>query len=308
MDENMNNGQNNQTNFQNGGQMYGQPNMYQQNGQQMYGQPDMSQQTYQQNGQQMYGQPDMSQQMYQQNGQQMYGQPDMSQQTYQQNGQQMYGQPDMSQQMYQQNGQQMYQNQPQSGKSSKLKFDMAGLKNVIDNNKNLIIMGAVALVALILIISILRGFLGHGKQSPKSVAKAYTEAFEDNKPKKYYKLYDKKFIKYMEDELDQDKDDIMKSIERDIDDFYDEMDYSDVGKVKKIKCKITDVDKEKGKSFKEGKKKIKKEMGISISAAAEVEMDWEIKGSDKDIEYKASVSVYKRMGKWYLIYGMNYEK
>ena len=303
MDENMNNGQNTDANQQ----------MYQQNGQQMYGQTDMNQQMYQQNGQQMYGgqpygQTGMNQQMYQQNGQQMYGgqpygQTDMNQQMYQQNGQQMYGG-----QPYGQTGmnQQMYTNQQTpSGKSSK--FDLDKIKDTINNNKNLVIMCGAALVALILIIVLARGFLGHGKQSPKGVAKAYTKAYAKDKPKDIYKLYDKKFIKETMKEYDYGKDDIMDEIEDEIDDFYDDLEYYEIGKVKKIKCDIEEVEKAKGKDLKDMKEYFDEYADLKISGLASVEMEWEIKGKDDDIDYKAYVYTYKRMGKWYLYNASQYK-
>ncbi|MGN0395767.1 MAG: hypothetical protein ACI4EF_10405 [Coprococcus sp.] len=282
MDENMNNGQNFDANQQ----------MYQQGGQ-MYGQPDANQQMYQQGGQ-MYGQPGANQQMYQQGGQ-MYGQPGANQQMYQQGGQ-MYGQPDANQQMYQQGGQMNYNQQP-SGGSKKPGFD---IMDMLKKNKNILILCGAALVALILIICICSSLFGHGKQSPKSVGKAYTQALAKNKPKKLYKLYDKKFIKYMKKEYNKDNDDIMDGMEDIIDGFLDDMDYYDVGDVKKIKCKVTDVEKEKGKDLKDVKEFFKDEYDIKISQCATVEMDWDIKGEDDDIEYEAEVYVYKRMGKWYL--------
>lgn len=239
-------------------------------------------------GGQVYGQPGANQQMYQQSGQQMYGG-------------QVYGQPDANQQMYS-------NQQAPAGNASKSGFDIEEIKEKINNNKNLVIMCGAALVALILIIVLARGFFGHGKQSAKSVAKAYTKAYAKDKPKNVYKLYDKKYIKYVMEELDYDKDEIMDEIEDEIDDFYDELDYYDVGDVKRIKCDIKNVEKEKGDDLKEIKEYIEDYMDIKISGLATVKMDWEIKGKDDDIEYRAYVYAYKRMGKWYLYDASQYKK
>lgn len=248
--------------------------------------------------QQMYGeqQTDPNQQMYngQMYGGQMYGgqQTDPNQQMY--NGQ-MYG----GQQMY--NGQQtdpnqqMYNGQPGAPAGEKKSINLG-------EHKTVILGVVVAVVALVLIVSLFRGLLGHGKQSPKAVAKAVAKAVENEKPKQIYKLYDKKYLDYMMDEYDYDKDDVLDEIEDEIDSFVEDAeDWYDVGKIKRIKVDIEDVDKEKGKSLDEAKESMKDEMDIRVSQVATVEMEWEVIGKDDDYTADAEVYVYKRMGKWYLV-------
>lgn len=234
-------------------------------------------------------QMDPSQQMYNQQmdpNQQMYNQQMYDQQMYA--NQQMYGQQmDPNQQMYEQ----------PDGQAP------AGEKKTINlgDQKNLIIMVVAAVVALVLIVSIFRGVFGRGKQSPKAVAKAIATAYENEKPKKIYRLYDRKYLNYLEDEGGFDKDDVLDMIEDEIDDFYDTLKWYDVGKVKRIKVEIEDVDKAKGKGLREGKKYIKDEMDIRVSQIATVDFEWEVIGKDDDYDADGYAMVYKRMGKWYLM-------
>ena len=290
MDENMNGNQQNGMNAgqpdgaaQNmnpnqqayGGQQYYDPNQQAYGGQQYY---DPNQQAY--GGQQYY---DPNQQAY--GGQQYY---DPNQQTY--GGQQYY---DPNQQAY--GGQ--YGQQPQGNKPAGSGFDK--VKNAIMDNKKIVLIAAAAVVALILIFNIIGGIASHGKQSPKAVIKAYVNAVEKQSGKKMYKLIDKKIIKYIKDENDIDKEDMIEQLD-------DAMEYSgealenQVGKVKSIKVKFKKIKKLKGSKLEDKKEDYEDDYDIKVSQVARVEATIKVKGKDDDVEEDITMYVYKRAGKWYL--------
>ena len=277
MDENMNG---NQQNGMNAGQPDGaaqnmNPNQQAYGGQQYY---DPNQQAY--GGQQYY---DPNQQAY--GGQQYY---DPNQQTY--GGQQYY---DPNQQAY--GGQ--YGQQPQGNKPAGSGFDK--VKNAIMDNKKIVLIAAAAVVALILIFNIIGGIASHGKQSPKAVIKAYVNAVEKQSGKKMYKLIDKKIIKYIKDENDIDKEDMIEQLD-------DAMEYSgealenQVGKVKSIKVKFKKIKKLKGSKLEDKKEDYEDDYDIKVSQVARVEATIKVKGKDDDVEEDITMYVYKRAGKWYL--------
>ena len=293
MDENMNGNQQNGMNAgqpdgaaQNmnpnqqayGGQQYYDPNQQAYGGQQYY---DPNQQAY--GGQQYY---DPNQQAY--GGQQYY---DPNQQTY--GGQQYY---DPNQQAY--GGQ--YGQQPQGNKPAGSGFDK--VKNAIMDNKKIVLIAAAAVVALILIFNIIGGIASHGKQSPKAVIKAYVNAVEKQSGKKMYKLIDKKIIKYIKDENDIDKEDMIEQLD-------DAMEYSgealenQVGKVKSIKVKFKKI---KGSKLEDKKEDYEDDYDIKVSQVARVEATIKVKGKDDDVEEDITMYVYKRAGKWYLDFSSVY--
>ena len=270
MDENMNGNQQN-------GMNAGQPDGAAQNmnpNQQAYG------------GQQYY---DPNQQAY--GGQQYY---DPNQQTY--GGQQYY---DPNQQAY--GGQ--YGQQPQGNKPAGSGFDK--VKNAIMDNKKIVLIAAAAVVALILIFNIIGGIASHGKQSPKAVIKAYVNAVEKQSGKKMYKLIDKKIIKYIKDENDIDKEDMIEQLD-------DAMEYSgealenQVGKVKSIKVKFKKIKKLKGSKLEDKKEDYEDDYDIKVSQVARVEATIKVKGKDDDVEEDITMYVYKRAGKWYLDFSSVY--
>ena len=270
MDENMNGNQQNGTNA-------GQPDGAAQNmnpNQQAYG------------GQQYY---DPNQQAY--GGQQYY---DPNQQAY--GGQQYY---DPNQQAY--GGQ--YGQQPQGNKPAGGGFDK--VKNAIVNNKKIVIIAAAAVVALILIFNIIGGIAGHGKQSPKAVVKAYVNAVEKQSGKKMYKLIDKKIIKYIKDENDIDKEDMIEQLD-DVMEYSGEALENQVGKVKSIKVKFKKVKKLKGSKLEDKQEDYEDEYDIKVSQVARVEGTVKVKGKDDDIENDFTMYVYKRGGKWYLDFSSIY--
>mgnify|MGYP003181370270 CR=1 FL=1 len=296
MDENMNGNQQNGMNAgqpdgaaQNmnpnqqayGGQQYYDPNQQAYGGQQYY---DPNQQAY--GGQQYY---DPNQQAY--GGQQYY---DPNQQTY--GGQQYY---DPNQQAY--GGQ--YGQQPQGNKPAGSGFDK--VKNAIMDNKKIVLIAAAAVVALILIFNIIGGIASHGKQSPKAVIKAYVNAVEKQSGKKMYKLIDKKIIKYIKDENDIDKEDMIEQLD-------DAMEYSgealenQVGKVKSIKVKFKKIKKLKGSKLEDKKEDYEDDYDIKVSQVARVEATIKVKGKDDDVEEDITMYVYKRAGKWYLDFSSVY--
>ena len=270
MDENMNGNQQNGTNA-------GQPDGAAQNmnpNQQAYG------------GQQYY---DPNQQAY--GGQQYY---DPNQQAY--GGQQYY---DPNQQAY--GGQ--YGQQPQGNKPAGGGFDK--VKNAIVNNKKIVIIAAAAVVALILIFNIIGGIAGHGKQSPKAVVKAYVNAVEKQSGKKMYKLIDKKIIKYIKDENDIDKEDMIEQLD-DVMEYSGEALENQVGKVKSIKVKFKKIKKLKGSKLEDKKEDYEDDYDIKVSQVACVEATIKVKGKDDDVEEDITMYVYKRAGKWYLDFSSIY--
>ncbi len=296
MDENMNENQQNGVNAgqpdgaaQNmnpnqqayGGQQYYDPNQQAYGGQQYY---DPNQQAY--GGQQYY---DPNQQAY--GGQQYY---DPNQQAY--GGQQYY---DPNQQAY--GGQ--YGQQPQGNKPAGSGFDK--VKNAIVNNKKIVLIAAAAVVALILIFNIIGGIASHGKQSPKAVIKAYVNAVEKQSGKKMYKLIDKKIIKYIKDENDIDKEDMIEKLD-DVMEYSGEALENQVGKVKSIKVKFKKVKKLKGSKLEDKKEDYEDEYDIKVSQVARVEATIKVKGKDDDVEEDITMYVYKRAGKWYLDFSSIY--
>ena len=296
MDENMNGNQQNGTNAgqpdgaaQNmnpnqqayGGQQYYDPNQQAYGGQQYY---DPNQQAY--GGQQYY---DPNQQAY--GGQQYY---DPNQQAY--GGQQYY---DPNQQAY--GGQ--YGQQPQGNKPAGGGFDK--VKNAIVNNKKIVIIAAAAVVALILIFNIIGGIASHGKQSPKAVIKAYVNAVEKQSGKKMYKLIDKKIIKYIKDENDIDKEDMIEQLD-DVMEYSGEALENQVGKVKSIKVKFKKIKKLKGSKLEDKQEDYEDEYDIKVSQVARVEATIKVKGKDDNVEEDITMYVYKRAGKWYLDFSSIY--
>ena len=296
MDENMNGNQQNGMNAgqpdgaaQNmnpnqqayGGQQYYDPNQQAYGGQQYY---DPNQQAY--GGQQYY---DPNQQAY--GGQQYY---DPNQQAY--GGQQYY---DPNQQAY--GGQ--YGQQPQGNKPAGSGFDK--VKNVIMDNKKIVLIAAAAVVALILIFNIIGGIASHGKQSPKAVIKAYVNAVEKQSGKKMYKLIDKKIIKYIKDENDIDKEDMIEQLD-DVMEYSGEALETQVGKVKSIKVKFKKVKKLKGSKLEDKKEDYEDDYDIKVSQVARVEATIKVKGKDDDAEEDITMYVYKRAGKWYLDFSSIY--
>ncbi len=296
MDENMNGNQQNGMNAgqpdgaaQNmnpnqqayGGQQYYDPNQQAYGGQQYY---DPNQQAY--GGQQYY---DPNQQAY--GGQQYY---DPNQQAY--GGQQYY---DPNQQAY--GGQ--YGQQPQGNKPAGSGFDK--VKNAIMDNKKIVLIAAAAVVALILIFNIIGGIASHGKQSPKAVIKAYVNAVEKQSGKKMYKLIDKKIIKYIKDENDIDKEDMIEQLD-DVMEYSGEALENQVGKVKSIKVKFKKVKKLKGSKLEDKKEDYEDDYDIKVSQVARVEATIKVKGKDDDAEEDITMYVYKRAGKWYLDFSSVY--
>ncbi len=296
MDENMNGNQQNGMNAgqpdgaaQNmnpnqqayGGQQYYDPNQQAYGGQQYY---DPNQQAY--GGQQYY---DPNQQAY--GGQQYY---DPNQQAY--GGQQYY---DPNQQAY--GGQ--YGQQPQGNKPAGSGFDK--VKNAIMDNKKIVLIAAAAVVALILIFNIIGGIASHGKQSPKAVVKAYVNAVEKQSGKKMYKLIDKKIIKYIKDENDIDKEDMIEQLD-DVMEYSGEALENQVGKVKSIKVKFKKVKKLKGSKLEDKKEDYEDDYDIKVSQVARVEATIKVKGKDDDAEEDITMYVYKRAGKWYLDFSSIY--
>ena len=295
MDENMNGNQQNGMNAgqpdgaaQNmnpnqqayGGQQYYDPNQQAYGGQQYY---DPNQQAY--GGQQYY---DPNQQAY--GGQQYY---DPNQQAY--GGQQYY---DPNQQAY--GGQ--YGQQPQGNKPAGGGFDK--VKNAIMDNKKIVLIAA-AVVALILIFNIIGGIASHGKQSPKAVIKAYVNAVEKQSGKKMYKLIDKKIIKYIKDENDIDKEDMIEQLD-DVMEYSGEALENQVGKVKSIKVKFKKIKKLKGSKLEDKKEDYEDDYDIKVSQVARVEATIKVKGKDDDAEEDITMYVYKRAGKWYLDFSSVY--
>ena len=296
MDENMNGNQQNGMNAgqpdgaaQNmnpnqqayGGQRYYDPNQQAYGGQQYY---DPNQQAY--GGQQYY---DPNQQAY--GGQQYY---DPNQQAY--GGQQYY---DPNQQAY--GGQ--YGQQPQGNKPAGGGFDK--VKNAIMDNKKIVLIAAAAVVALILIFNIIGGIASHGKQSPKAVIKAYVNAVEKQSGKKMYKLIDKKIIKYIKDENDIDKEDMIEQLD-DVMEYSGEALENQVGKVKSIKVKFKKIKKLKGSKLEDKKEDYEDDYDIKVSQVARVEATIKVKGKDDDAEEDITMYVYKRAGKWYLDFSSVY--
>ena len=270
MDENMNGNQQN-------GMNAGQPDGAAQNmnpNQQAYG------------GQQYY---DPNQQAY--GGQQYY---DPNQQAY--GGQQYY---DPNQQAY--GGQ--YGQQPQGNKPAGGGFDK--VKNAIMDNKKIVLIAAAAVVALILIFNIIGGIASHGKQSPKAVIKAYVNAVEKQSGKKMYKLIDKKIIKYIKDENDIDKEDMIEQLD-DVMEYSCEALENQVGKVKSIKVKFKKIKKLKGSKLEDKKEDYEDDYDIKVSQVARVEATIKVKGKDDDAEEDITMYVYKRAGKWYLDFSSVY--
>ena len=297
MDENMNGNQQNGMNAgqpdgaaQNmnpnqqayGGQQYYDPNQQAYGGQQYY--DPNQQQAY--GGQQYY---DPNQQAY--GGQQYY---DPNQQAY--GGQQYY---DPNQQAY--GGQ--YGQQPQGNKPAGSGFDK--VKNAIMDNKKIVLIAAAAVVALILIFNIIGGIASHGKQSPKAVIKAYVNAVEKQSGKKMYKLIDKKIIKYIKDENDIDKEDMIDQLD-DVMEYSGEALENQVGKVKSIKVKFKKVKKLKGSKLEDKKEDYEDDYDIKVSQVARVEATIKVKGKDDDVEEDITMYVYKRAGKWYLDFSSVY--
>ena len=283
MDENMNG---NQQNGMNAGQPDGaaqnmNPDQQAYGGQQYY---DPNQQAY--GGQQYY---DPNQQAY--GGQQYY---DPNQQAY--GGQQYY---DPNQQAY--GGQ--YGQQPQGNKPAGGGFDK--VKNAIMDNKKIVLIAAAAVVALILIFNIIGGIASHGKQSPKAVIKAYVNAVEKQSGKKMYKLIDKKIIKYIKDENDIDKEDMIEQLD-DVMEYSGEALENQVGKVKSIKVKFKKVKKLKGSKLEDKKEDYEDDYDIKVSQVARVEATIKVKGKDDDAEEDITMYVYKRAGKWYLDFSSVY--
>ena len=296
MDENMNGNQQNGMNAgqpdgaaQNmnpnqqayGGQQYYDPNQQAYGRQQYY---DPNQQAY--GGQQYY---DPNQQAY--GGQQYY---DPNQQAY--GGQQYY---DPNQQAY--GGQ--YGQQPQGNKPAGGGFDK--VKNAIMDNKKIVLIAAAAVVALILIFNIIGGIASHGKQSPKAVIKAYVNAVEKQSGKKMYKLIDKKIIKYIKDENDIDKEDMIEQLD-DVMEYSGEALENQVGKVKSIKVKFKKIKKLKGSKLEDKKEDYEDDYDIKVSQVARVEATIKVKGKDDDAEEDITMYVYKRAGKWYLDFSSVY--
>ena len=284
MDENMNG---NQQNGMNAGQPDGaaqnmNPNQQAYGGQQYY---DPNQQAY---GGQQYYDPNQ-QQAY--GGQQYY---DPNQQAY--GGQQYY---DPNQQAY--GGQ--YGQQPQGNKPAGSGFDK--VKNAIMDNKKIVLIAAAAVVALILIFNIIGGIASHGKQSPKAVIKAYVNAVEKQSGKKMYKLIDKKIIKYIKDENDIDKEDMIDQLD-DVMEYSGEALENQVGKVKSIKVKFKKVKKLKGSKLEDKKEDYEDDYDIKVSQVARVEATIKVKGKDDDVEEDITMYVYKRAGKWYLDFSSVY--
>ena len=264
-----------------GGQQYYDPNQQAYGGQQYY---DPNQQAY--GGQQYY---DPNQQAY--GGQQYY---DPNQQAY--GGQQYY---DPNQQAY--GGQ--YGQQPQGNKPAGSGFDK--VKNAIMDNKKIVLIAAAAVVALILIFNIIGGIASHGKQSPKAVIKAYVNAVEKQSGKKMYKLIDKKIIKYIKDENDIDKEDMIEQLD-DVMEYSGEALENQVGKVKSIKVKFKKVKKLKGSKLEDKKEDYEDDYDIKVSQVARVEATIKVKGKDDDAEEDITMYVYKRAGKWYLDFSSVY--
>ena len=297
MDENMNG---NQQNGMNAGQPDGaaqnmNPNQQAYGGQQYY---DPNQQAY---GGQQYYDPNQQayggQQYYDPNQQQAYGGQqyyDPNQQAY--GGQQYY---DPNQQAY--GGQ--YGQQPQGNKPAGSGFDK--VKNAIMDNKKIVLIAAAAVVALILIFNIIGGIASHGKQSPKAVIKAYVNAVEKQSGKKMYKLIDKKIIKYIKDENDIDKEDMIEQLD-DVMEYSGEALENQVGKVKSIKVKFKKVKKLKGSKLEDKKEDYEDDYDIKVSQVARVEATIKVKGKDDDVEEDITMYVYKRAGKWYLDFSSVY--
>ena len=211
-------------------------------------------------------------------------------------GQQYY---DPNQQAY--GGQ--YGQQPQGNKSAGSGFDK--VKNAIMDNKKIVLIAAAAVVALILIFNIIGRIASHGKQSPKAVVKAYVNAVEKQSGKKMYKLIDKKIIKYIKDENDIDKEDMIEQLD-DVMEYSGEALENQVGKVKSIKVKFKKVKKLKGSKLEDKKEDYEDDYDIKVSQVARVEATIKVKGKDDDAEEDITMYVYKRAGKWYLDFSSVY--
>ena len=227
---------------------------------------------------------------------QYYGQGDAGNQAYGQ----YYGQGDAGSQSYNQ----YYGNQgqqPGGPSQGKKGFDFNKIKESVVQNKNLVILAAAAIVVLILLFSIIGSVGGHGKQSPKSVVKAYAKAIEKESGKKLYKLYDKKLIKYAREEDDLSKGELIDEFDDMVEFYADSLEY-EVGDIKSIKVKVDKVKKLKGSKLEDAQEEIEDELDVKVKQVAEVESTWTIKGEDDDTEIERTVMVYKRGGKWYLMY------
>ena len=173
------------------------------------------------------------------------------------------------------------------------------------NNKKIVIIAAAAVVALILIFNIIGGISSHGKQSPKAVIKAYVNAVEKQSGKKMYKLIDKKIIKYIKDENDIDKEDMIEQLD-DVMEYSGEALENQVGKVKSIKVKFKKIKKLKGSKLEDKQEDYEDEYDIKVSQVARVEATIKVKGKDDDVEEDITMYVYKRAGKWYLDFSSLY--
>ena len=155
------------------------------------------------------------------------------------------------------------------------------------------------------LLNIIGGIASHGKQSPKAVIKAYVNAVEKQSGKKMYKLIDKKIIKYIKDENDIDKEDMIEQLD-DVMEYSGEALENQVGKVKSIKVKFKKVKKLKGSKLEDKKEDYEDEYDIKVSQVARVEATIKVKGKDDDVEEDITMYVYKRAGKWYLDFSSIY--
>ena len=119
------------------------------------------------------------------------------------------------------------------------------------------------------------------------------------------KLIDKKIIKYIKDENDIDKEDMIEQLD-DVMEYSGEALENQVGKVKSIKVKFKKIKKLKGSKLEDKQEDYEDEYDIKVSQVARVEATIKVKGKDDDVEEDITMYVYKRAGKWYLDFSSLY--
>ena len=166
------------------------------------------------------------------------------------------------------------------------------LMEKFNENRNLIIAGAAALLVIIIAIITIASCSG----SYKSALKSYINAYKNGDAKKIVELTPDRVVKSKGGKSDY-KDRVEDSIENQIDDLE-----GNDGDIKKLSYKITDADKlDKGDIAEleiENKYRYGKKLGIQQAIDVEVEITIPVDGEKETVEYDFKLVKIGR--KWYI--------
>lgn len=172
------------------------------------------------------------------------------------------------------------------------------LVNKVMEYKKYFVPGAIALVAIILVIVLISSLAGSGY---KRAAKNYINGTLKGKYSAYEKMYPKEVWDYMEENVSEDilDEDYFEDNYEDMIDYLEE----EYGKDIKISYKITDKDKLDEDDLKDLRDSLKDTYDMAkkdVTAAYELELEVTVKGDDDEDTNDMDIVVYKYDGKWYV--------